>query len=62
MGPRATKSVVYTPTHVKELPVTPPPSAVSATCAVDPLLKMLLVVPVIDEFRIVGDDETLNTP
>ena len=36
----------------------------SATCAVDgELLKMLLVVPVIDEFRIVGDDEKkLYTP
>ena len=68
MGPRATKSVVYTPTHVKELPVTPPPSAVSATCAVagsggTTVLKMLLLVPVIDEFRIFGDDSSsLYTP
>ena len=68
LGPRATKSVVYAPTHVKELPVTPPPSAVSATCAVagsgrTTVLKMLLLVPVIDEFRIFGDDSSsLYTP
>ena len=55
--------MVYAPTHVNPPPATlPPPSAVSATCAVDPSLRMLLVVPLIDEFRIVGDDELLYTP
>ena len=58
-----TKSVVYAPTHVNPPPVTPPPSAVSATCADDPLFSMLLVVPVIDEFRISAvDDALLYTP
>jgi hypothetical protein len=31
----------------------------SATFADDSLFSMLLVVPVIDEFRIVGDDDDL---
>ena len=34
----------------------------SATFADDSLFSMLVVVPVIDEFRIVGDDELLYTP
>ena len=61
--PRATKAVVYAPTHVNPSPVTLPPSAVSATCADDVfMVKMLLVSPVIDEFRIDGDDDSLYTP
>ena len=56
--PRATKAALYTPTHVTLAPaVTGPSSMVSATCAIDKgSLKMLLVVPVIDEFRIDGYD------
>ena len=56
--------MVYTPTHVNALPVTLPPSAVSATFTDDVFeLKMLLVSPVVDEFRIDGDDEKeLYTP
>ena len=63
MSLAAAKSVSYTPTQKNPLPATAPPSAVSATFAFDVLsLKMLLVLPVIDEFRIDGDDEMLYTP
>jgi hypothetical protein len=55
-------AVVYTPTHVYPTPPTATSSTVSATFAVDEALKMLLVVPVIDEFRIDGDDDELYTP
>ena len=44
-----------TSTHVKSPPTTPPPpSMVYATNAAESSFRMLLVVPVIDEFRIVG--------
>ena len=62
-APALAKAVSYAATQKNPLPATAPPSAVSATFAFDvPTLKMLLVVPVIDEFRIVGDDEQLYTP
>lgn len=64
VAPSAAKAAVYTPTHVKPAPATGPWSTVSATFAdgVVPKLLMLLVAPVIEEFRIVGDDDPLTTP
>ena len=47
----------YAPTHVNTPPTTLPSSSVSATGADPASLKMLLMVPVTDEFRIDGDDE-----
>ena len=56
--------MVYTPTHARPPPgATGPLSMVSATPALAvPVLTMLLLLPVNDEFRIVGDEESFCTP
>jgi hypothetical protein len=60
----ATNAALWTPTHVNPDPDTGPSRTVSATFADGDvsLFRMLLVLPVSDEFRIVGDELELRTP
>jgi hypothetical protein len=60
--PSATNNAVYTPTHVNPEPLTAPSSVVSATFADAELFRILLVLPVIDEPRIDGDEAPFHTP
>jgi hypothetical protein len=61
--PSAVKEASYAPTHVKPVPDTADPSIVAATLAPDEELTMLLLVPEMLEFLMVGEEvEALYTP